>query len=382
MTYTTQTLAEHFARDTGPKRILSLDGGGMRGILTLQFLRRVEGILRRRHGNGKAFRLGHYFDLIAGTSTGAIIAAGLAKGMTVAQIEEKYLDLTNTIFDAGWFRWGVARAKYDASKVEGALKEVLGAETSLGSDKLITGLLVVTKRLDTGSQWPLSNNPHGRYYHGSENSVPNKDYLLWQVVRASTAAPTYFRPETIAIAADQKGHFIDGGVSTANNPSLEAIKLALLEGFHLRWHTGADRLLVISAGTGRADPAVTSSKLAAKEGLRATVAVMDDCGELVETMMQWMGTSRTGRVIDRELGRLNNDTLGSESLFTYQRYNVTLEEDWIRNNLGGMKVPAENMATLEQMDQPDNVEILKKLGERAAKLFVESGDFPSAFDLR
>jgi patatin-like phospholipase/acyl hydrolase len=79
------SLEEHFAAG-GPKRILALDGGGIRGILSLGFLLRIEEILRERHGNDPAFRLSHYFDLIAGTSTGSIIAALLAQGESVQEV--------------------------------------------------------------------------------------------------------------------------------------------------------------------------------------------------------------------------------------------------------------------------------------------------------
>jgi hypothetical protein len=72
----------------GPKRILALDGGGVRGILTLGFLKEIERILAERHGNDPHFRLCDYFDLIAGTSTGSIIAASLAQGKTVAEVIE------------------------------------------------------------------------------------------------------------------------------------------------------------------------------------------------------------------------------------------------------------------------------------------------------
>jgi patatin-like phospholipase/acyl hydrolase len=73
------SLQEHFNAEV-PKRILSLDGGGVRGILSLGLLLQIETLLRARHGNDPQFRLCHYFDLIAGTSTGSIIAALLAKG--------------------------------------------------------------------------------------------------------------------------------------------------------------------------------------------------------------------------------------------------------------------------------------------------------------
>ena len=82
MSYRILSRDEHFQLP-GPKRILVLDGGGLRGILTLGFLGRIEQLLRERYSGEHGFRLCHYFDLIAGTSTGSIIAAGLAKGMRV-----------------------------------------------------------------------------------------------------------------------------------------------------------------------------------------------------------------------------------------------------------------------------------------------------------
>jgi uncharacterized protein len=83
--YKIKTRDEHFSSD-GPKRILALDGGGLKGIVTLGFLERIEDTMRERHGAGPGFRLAHYFDLIAGTSTGAIIAAALATGMSVSEV--------------------------------------------------------------------------------------------------------------------------------------------------------------------------------------------------------------------------------------------------------------------------------------------------------
>ena len=83
-----------------PKRILSLDGGGIRGVLSLGFLERIEAILRERYGQPD-LRLCDYFDLIGGTSTGAIIATGLALGMDVAEVKQCYLDIGHRIFGDG-----------------------------------------------------------------------------------------------------------------------------------------------------------------------------------------------------------------------------------------------------------------------------------------
>ena len=92
------TLSAHLSNETSPKRILALDGGGIRGALTLGYLQRIEDILRKQHGGGPGFTLSDYFDLIGGTSTGSIIASCLAIGMKVVDIKNMYMDLGGKIF--------------------------------------------------------------------------------------------------------------------------------------------------------------------------------------------------------------------------------------------------------------------------------------------
>jgi predicted acylesterase/phospholipase RssA len=164
-----------------------------------------------------------------------------------------------------------------------------------------------------------------------------RDYLLWQVVRASTAAPTYFDPETISISGaggvdPVVGNFVDGGVSPFNNPALQALMYATLEGYRIGWPTGADRLLLVSVGSGSTDPVIRKSTLAASHAVGALMSVMRDCALLQETMLQWMSasatarsmtketmlqwmsTSVTARPLDRELGDLGGDVLGGVPL--------------------------------------------------------------------
>src|SRR5712692_2085327 len=151
MAYVIQSRDQHLADDGRPKRILALDGGGLRGILTLAILQQIESLLRARHGNDPKFRLCHYFDLVAGTSTGAIIAATITLGWSVEQIRAKYMDLGSRVFEKTFFRQGVLRAKYDEGRLINELQRVYGPDTTLGSDAIKTGLLLVTKRIDTGS---------------------------------------------------------------------------------------------------------------------------------------------------------------------------------------------------------------------------------------
>jgi uncharacterized protein len=388
MSYRRLTRDEHFF-GPGPKRILALDGGGLRGVLTLGYLLRIEALLRERHGGGADFRLCHYYDLIAGTSTGAIIAAALALGMSVLEVLAKYEALGREVFTKGWVPTfgGNLRPRYDAAKLAEHLQDVFGAARTLGDGDLQTGLLVVTKRLDTGSVWPLGNNPRGRYFKASADDtwISNGDYPLWKVVRASTAAPTFFGPEFITIADEpgkrpREGHFVDGGVSPHNNPALQALMYATIDGYRVNWATGAESLLLTSVGTGRAAPGKASAAVEAKAAIDALLSVMDDTSELVETILQWTSTSPTAREIDREVGTVAGRHLATEPLFTYLRYNVTLTRVEIEALVPGL--PADVVSTLAEMDQPANLDALLTLGQSAAHAQVRPGHFSTVFDLR
>lgn len=388
MSYQIRTRDEHFANDGTPKRILALDGGGLRGILTLSYLAQIESLLRERNGGGDSFRLSHYFDLIAGTSTGAIIAAALARGMSVTEIADKYMALGQSVFEKSWFDFGIVRAKYDELKLIAQLKQVYGAATTMGDASLQTGLLIVTKRLDSGSPWPISNNPRGRYHNGRTGSrtIANSTYPLWQVVRASTAAPSYFDPEKIVIASgdgDQRpaeGEFVDGGMSPFNNPALLALMFATLDGYRVGWPTGADRLLVVSVGTGARDPDVAHSMLAAKHALLSMLSLMDDCAALMEILLQWMSSSPTARQIDIELGDLRHDLIAPVPLISYLRYNVNLNKEGL--DALGLTLPDQELESLSAMDIPENMATLREVGARAARQQVRGEDFSVNFDIR
>ena len=238
----------------GPKRILALDGGGIRGIISLAFVERIEAMLARRRG-GWGFRVADYFDLIGGTSTGAIIATGLALGKSAGEMIELYLTLAKKGFRRNRWIGGTFATKFDAKALRAVIIEQFGQET-LGSDKLRCGLGIVAKRIDTGSVWLFHNHPRGMFYgaEGTPEFTPNRNLLLSDLLRASSAAPSYFAPEPIEVAPGVKGLFVDGGVSPHNNPALLLMMLATIQGYGFRWPTGADRLMVASVGTGAPGP--------------------------------------------------------------------------------------------------------------------------------
>jgi uncharacterized protein len=385
-----RSLAEHLDPAHGPKRILALDGGGLRGVLTLGMLREIESLLRARHGNDPDFRLCHYFDLIAGTSTGAIIAAALSLGMSVDEVHQHYLALGKLVFKRSLLRWGALRAKFDAGKVREALIGVLG-ERRMDSPDFRTGLLVVTKRLDTGSTWPVTNNPKSLYFArgSSETTIPNAEYPLWQVVRASTAAPYFFDPETIQIGRSTgglkavRGDFVDGGVSPANNPTLQALMTATMDGYRLGWKTGAEQLLVVSVGTGKADAEVGHANIiegrAAIHAVLSLKALMEDCADQVEAVMQWLSASPTARPIDREMDKAQ-PPLGGQALCSYLRYNVQLQPGWCAQQLGET-LSAKALKALSAMDDPEKIPELDRLGRVAGSKLVQAAHFSAAFDL-
>jgi predicted acylesterase/phospholipase RssA len=387
---TSRTFTEHLNPEIKPKRILALDGGGLRGVLTVAFLKRIEDILREQAGGDPAFRLSDYYDLIGGTSTGSIIAAGLSLGMSVDEIRAHYFSLGEKVFKPGFLSFGLIGQKFDAGKVAEALKSVFGDRT-LGSSDYRTGLLVMSKRLDTGSPWPLTNHPKARYFEAQpgRTTVANKDYPLWAVVRASTAAPTYFEPESIVIKAadalagapEVRGEFVDGGVSTTNNPSLQLVLTATVRGYGFGWETGEDRLMVTSVGTGRASQDLGLSRgaesVAALHAVKALKSVLDDCADLVETMMQWMSRSRTAREIDREIGTLADCHPGTGPCLGYLRYNVYFEPAWFKTHLG-LDIDRDELAGLARMDQPGNMNRLEEIGKSAAQRLVLAEHFTAS----
>ncbi len=238
-------------KKAGPRKLLALDGGGIRGILSVEILARIETILRDAHGN-PGLRLCDYFDYIAGTSTGAIIAAALAWGMTVDDLRAFYLNNGEEMFHKAKLMERF-RTKFQFDNLSRQLQQVFGVDTVLGTDKLQTLLMVVLRNATTDSPWPLSNNPAAKFNDAALGDC-NLKLPLWQLVRASTAAPTYFPPEVVTVGT-REFVFADGGVTMYNNPAFQLFKMATLAPYRVEWPVGAENMLLVSVGTGFADAA-------------------------------------------------------------------------------------------------------------------------------
>ena len=375
------TLLNRLTAD-GPKRILALDAGGMRGAITAGFLERIESILRERHQNPDLL-LRDYFDLIGGTSTGAVIAGLLALGKTAAEVKQFYQYQAAKGFDKKrqwWMFWSWRKrleAAFDAGPLDQLFEEIYG-DISLGDqDTIKNGLCIVAKRVDTGSTWLLMNHPRGTYYND------NKSILLREAVRASGAAPTYFVPELLEVGQGEIGAFVDGGVSMALNPALQLFLVATLNGFPFHWPTGEDKLLLVSVGTGvwsrREDPQVIAKGKLWDWAVQIPSMLMEDADWQNQLMLQYMSRSKTPWKIDSEVNDLASDLLTPEPVLSYLRYNVWLEDQALREL--GLPEQAQRANALRQMSGAENRADLATIGEAAAQQQVRPEHFPEAFDL-
>ena len=363
---------------TRPRRLLSIDGGGVAGLIPVESLILMEQQLDAL--TGCEAPLCDRFDLIGGTSTGAILAAGLAFGLKADKLRRFYVDYGREVFTkVSWPRrfWH----SYPSEPIEQRLMEVFGENTTLGSDKLRTNLLIVAKNVTLGTTWFFTNNPKGRFFHN------NAGLALWQIVRASAAAPTYFPPRKIMVPGDNgkvnEYEFIDGGVSSYNNPSLQVFLEATSRDYKFGWPTGPDRLLMLSLGTGFSLNQVSTGaashynllnwagysvkELLADANLQQNVLmhlISQPPWSGVESPVAEMETAgvRSGTPDAQALDEMSAG-LGFNKLLTYQRITVSLT----RRRLDGLGLHDIDPDKVRQLDAADQMENLQRIGVAVAK---------------
>jgi hypothetical protein len=366
---------------TGPKKLLTIDGGGIRGVIALEVLARIEELLGK--GDPK-FRLAGYFDLIAGTSTGAIIAAGLALGMPVERIRRFYSESGAAMFDRAGLLRRFTHYKFEDERLAEKLKAEFGADTTLGSDKLQTLLTLVMRNATTDSPWPLSNNPCAKYNDRKRKDC-NLDLPLWQLVRASTAAPVYFPPELVRVG-EHDFVFVDGGITTYNNPAFLAFLMATVHAYWVNrapettWPaaTGTDKLLVVSVGTGaaadaNAELAPGQMNLLFNAG-RVPSALMYAALTEQDVLCRVFGDCLVGDVVDSEL----RDLVGEHGrgpvdpkLFTYVRYTADLG----RKGLDALGLRHIRPEEVQKLDAVEAIPRMRDVGRAVAKLKVKPEHF-------
>ena len=359
----------------GRKRLLALDGGGVRGVITVAFLERMEAVLAAQEG--RPVRLGDWFDLIGGTSTGAVIAGALALGHTTEDLKHFYLRLAPRVFRRPFWRVMGLQAKFDARALRYDIEQVVG-ERTLDSEDLVTGLCVVAKRMDTGSPWIVANNPRAPYWETPDKRdfIGNRHYRLANLVRASTAAPVYFDPELLPIVDGAlHGLFVDGGVTPHQNPALALFLMTTFKAYGLCWPTGPERLLVVSIGTGTYRSRLSLAEMryirAIGLAIRALSALISDGSGLVLALMQWLGECPAPWVVNSEVGDLRNDGLPGGKLFRFLRYDVPLDRPWLAETLD-LKLSERDVTRVRRMDDPGTIPLAYEIGRRAAERQVKA----------
>jgi patatin-like phospholipase/acyl hydrolase len=219
-------------------KVLSVDGGGIRGLIPSIVLAEIES----RTGSPSS----ELFDLIAGTSTGGVIALGLTKPssahpeqpeFSAAELADLYKKDGARIFERSLWHHVIALdnlldERYDSAGIEGVLEQYFG---DVPLSKALTEVLVTSYELQTREPWFFARH--------KARAQAGWDFPMKFVARATSAAPTYFEPEAVPKTTPTQA-LVDGGVY-ANNPAMcawvEAKKL----------HPGPEEVLVVSIGTGQ-----------------------------------------------------------------------------------------------------------------------------------
>lgn len=322
------------------KTILSVDGGGIRGIIPLACLVELEKKERRAASE--------IFDMVAGTSTGSIIAGGIALGLSARGLLALYRDLARKAFQRlPWWQvaFNLGNHRYSNAFIAWQLEEI-GANRQLNElsrDVMITAKNIKTSRTD----FFVRDGPGNTCTWGT---ITLKDAIL-----ASIAAPTYFPAHQSAVRGVEHT-WVDGGVGVAGNPSYHAA----VEALHYsagRYLPGETRML--SFGTGSRPHAIDARKANLLQwGLWALSESLEDAAE-------WQ-TYVTRKEYD-QTGRLD-----------FRRYQLDLADDVMQEL--GVELPRGRKLDDLDMDAVWAVDFLEEIG----RAFANRIDFdqPGGFVMR
>ena len=274
------------------------------------------------------------------------------------------------MFDKAFF---LKRLKYtyEDEELKALLQQEFGKDTTLGSDKIKTLLMMVMRNSTTDSPWPISNNPKAKYNDRQRDDC-NLNLPLWQLVRASTAAPTFFPPEKITLGENNKYPFVfvDGGITMYNNPSFQTFLMSTLGPYNLGWETGVDKMLIISLGTGtcpEANKDLSPSDMNLLYNAKSLPsALMYAALNEQDILSRSFGKCLYGDELDRELGDLKDQSVSfpvQSKLFTYARYNAELS----REGLDSLNLKHINPEDVQMLDSVEHINELQEVGQAMAK---------------
>ncbi len=350
-------------------RILSIDGGGIRGLIAVEVLGAIEAILRQRYGKPDLV-LADHFDMVAGTSTGAIIATAISLGMSCDAIRSFYLDSGAKMFEHSHF-YERYKYKYKDEMLSQELRDVFGADTLLGSDKLRCVLMMIVRNSNADETWTLTNNPNSPY-NARVRGERQLDLPLWQLVRASAAAPSFFPPEVVSLGGRELV-LIDGSVSSYCNPAFQAFIQATAQPYGLNWKTGPGALELVSVGTGLAPHSRTDMQ--SKDVNLIYDATVLPASLILSSVIEQdflcrlFGVCHHGIPMDKDLGDMVGvPAPGGTKLFDYVRYNLELSE----RGLGELGLSDIEAQSVQMIDSVAHIDSLTRIGKALAARDVQT----------
>ena len=231
--------------------------------------------------------------------------------------------------------------------------------------------MVVTRNATTDSPWPITNNPYAKYNDPARADC-NLKLPLWKVVRASTAAPTYFPPERVQLGT-KEFMFVDGGVTTYNNPALLAFNTVTASPYNINWTTREDELLIVSLGCGSAaavsDNASDSGPNKFGSAVNVISGLMNAATAGHDMTCRILGKCLYGEPIDCEVGDLIGATGPvNPKHFTYLRYNPETTREGL-DRLGGLShIEPNRVQTLDAIDAIPDIQAVGQAVARKVKL--------------
>lgn len=219
------------------RRILSIDGGGVRGVIPAVVLAAME--------SATGSRVRDQFGFLAGTSTGALIAGAAAAGVPADQIVQLYVERAPRIFRRtpllSTLRRVVAGSMYEVEELHRLVASELAAQGAEGwsLNDVPNDIMITAKGLVDGHQWYFVKDRPG------ENACRTGRLPLADCLTASAAAPTYFQPAVVR-GLEERGPLVDGGTGVAGNPVYQAC----VEAFSYSAGYPPAETIVVSLGTG------------------------------------------------------------------------------------------------------------------------------------
>ena len=375
----------------GPKRMLALDGGGVRGIITLAFLEHVERLLAKRSKNPEAFRLSDYFDLIGGTSVGSITAVLLAMGYKVSEVTEIFFEWIPEIFANPLMPVPGVLPRFDARKLTNRIRAI--ARRSSAGDRRSQDRL--RRHGKAGRHWKSVDTDQqsqigvlgGQAAHNRQSSLS-----LGGLIRASTAAPYYFSPKSIENSQECGNWRVRRRRRLpAQQPALQMFLLRQAEGLQVQLAPRRGQaLLLISVGYRNLSRARDRTPCSNAMFLPCTPST--PCK--VSSPTARTSTSRCCRccrsrrrrwTINLEIDDQRDDLFFAcgrvdHPLLSFTRYDVKLEKDWLSAKLG-RNFSDRRLNQVRDFMDPTDLRTNYNLGHQAADYQVTADDFPGVFDI-